>query len=105
MTFRKGVKVPGQGKHGSPKATLRAREAIARFVDGNADRLNGWLDEIEAKDGPKAAFQCFSDLLEYHVPKLSRAELTGPGGDALIVKVMAVTGEAEQAKAWTKPEK
>lgn len=66
----------GGSRKGIPnKATANAREAIARFVDGNADRLNGWLDEIEAKDGPKAAFACFTDLLEYHVPKLSRAEI------------------------------
>lgn len=85
MTFRKGIKTPGQGKHGPPKAKLAAREAIARFVDGNADRLNAWLDQIEAADGPKAAFQCFADLLEYHVPKLSRAEVSG----SLTVKTYA----------------
>lgn len=113
-TMRKGAKgrpkglpkTGGGSRAGCPnKSTANAREAIARFVDGNSDRLNGWLDQIEATDGPKAAFQCFSDLLEYHVPKLSRAELTGPGGNALIVKIVGVTGEAEQARAWTKPEK
>jgi hypothetical protein len=36
-----------------------------------------WLDEIYERDGPKAAFTCFSDLIEYHVPKLSRTEVTG----------------------------
>lgn len=74
----KGRKVmppgPGRPKGLKNKATKNAKEAIARFVDGNSDRLNGWLDEIYASDGPKAAFQCFSDLLEYHVPKLSRTE-------------------------------
>jgi hypothetical protein len=50
---------------------------IASFVDGNADRLKMWLDEIYERDGPKAAFMCFSDLIEYHVPKLSRTEVTG----------------------------
>ncbi len=59
------------------KTTIQAREAIARFVDGNADRLQGWLDEIAADQGSVAAFKCFSDLLEYHVPKLARTELTG----------------------------
>jgi hypothetical protein len=56
-------------------------------VDGNAERLNGWLDQIEDRDGPKAAFQCFTDLLEYHVPKLARHEHTGEGGGP--VRVMA----------------
>lgn len=74
-SFKKGVKKPNQGKRGPGKATLAAREAIARFVDGNVDRLNAWLDEIEEQDGPQAAFKCFSDLIEYHVPKLTRAEV------------------------------
>ena len=70
----------GRAKGTPNKATAAAREAIARFVDGNAERLNGWLDQIEAQDGPKAAFQCFADLLEYHVPKLARTEHVGEGG-------------------------
>lgn len=79
----------GGSRKGVPnKATANAREAIARFVDGNVDRLNEWLDQIEAEDGPLAAFRCFSDLLEYHVPKLSRAEHVGDGGGALVVRIV-----------------
>ena len=62
------------------KATRNAREAISRFIDGNADRLQEWLDEIAETQGPMAAFKCFSDLVEYHVPKLARTELTGKDG-------------------------
>ena len=76
----KGTPGPGRGKGTPNKATAAAREAIARFVDGNAERLNGWLDQIEMQDGPKAAFQCFAALLEYHVPKLARTEHVGEGG-------------------------
>lgn len=61
-------------------ATINAREAIARFVDGNAERLQGWLDEIALKHGPQAAFNCFGTLLEYHVPKLARTEISGLDG-------------------------
>ena len=68
---------PGRPKGLPNKATANAREAISRFVDGNAERLQGWLDEIHREDGAAAAFRCFSDLVEYHVPKLSRTELTG----------------------------
>lgn len=78
--FVKGVKKPNQGKRGPNKTTLLAREAIARFVDGNAERLQGWLDEIAESKGPEAAFKCFADMLEYHVPKLARHEHTGEGG-------------------------
>ena len=65
---------------GSPnKSTALAREAIARFVDGNAEKLQGWLDEIAANEklGPKVAFDCFMQVAEYHVPKLARVEQVG----------------------------
>jgi len=62
---------------GSPnKSTALAREAIAKFVDGNADKLQQWLDEIAMNEklGPKVAFDCFMQVAEYHVPKLARTE-------------------------------
>lgn len=65
------------------KATANAREAIGRFVDANSERLQAWLDEIARTDGPKAAFACVVDLLEFHVPKLARTEVTGKDGGAL----------------------
>lgn len=71
---------PGRPKGMPNKATANAREAIARFVDGNAERLQGWLDEIAQEQGAKAAYDCFMDVLEYHVPKLARTELTGQNG-------------------------
>lgn len=64
----------GRPKGSKNKSNELAREAIARFVDGNVERLEGWLEEIAA-DSPKDAFNCFKDLLEYHVPKLQRTEL------------------------------
>jgi hypothetical protein len=74
-------KTGGGSRKGVPnKSTATAREAIARFVDGNADRLNGWLDEVYMQDGPKAALQCFADFVEFHVPKLARTEHTGKDG-------------------------
>lgn len=69
----------GGSRKGSPnKATANAREAIARFVDGNSDRLQGWLDEIatDENQGPRAAMACFLEVLEYHVPKLARIDHT-----------------------------
>ena len=87
-SFKKGRK-PGPGRpKGLPnRSTQMAREAISRFVDGNADRLQGWLDEIHAEKGAEAAFRCFNDLLEYHVPKLARHEHTGNNGDKIKVEV------------------
>ena len=98
MADKNGNKTGGR-KPGSPnKSTKAAREAIARFVDGNCDRLQAWLDEIHEKDGAQAAFKCFADLLEYHVPKLSRSEHTGADGKDLnmqaVVVLPAKNGEA-----------
>jgi hypothetical protein len=72
---------------GSPnKATKQARDAIALFVDGNAHRLTGWLDDVAngVKDdegnyvtppNPAKAFDMFQSVVEYHIPKLARTEL------------------------------
>jgi hypothetical protein len=88
-SFKNGRK-PGPGRpKGLPnKATVRAREAIAQFVDGNSERLQGWLDKIAEEEGPNEAFKAFGSLLEYHVPKLARTELTGAndGPIELVVK-------------------
>lgn len=84
----------GGTRKGRPnKATANAKEAIARFVDSNSDRLQEWLDEIAAdpKQGARAAFECFKDLLEYHVPKLARTEVTGENGGAIIVNIHKLT--------------
>ena len=81
MTFRKGQS-GNPGGQNSPR-TNRARMAIANFVDQNADKLQVWLDDIALKDGSKAAFQCFIDVVEYNIPKLARTELTGKDGGSL----------------------
>jgi len=76
----------GRPKGVPNKATQAAREAIARFVDGNAGRLQEWLDQIAEQDGPLAAFKCFTEVVEYHVPKLARTEHTGKDGGAIQVQ-------------------
>lgn len=82
---------PGGSRKGSPnKSTAAAREAIARFVDGNTDRLQEWLDQIAEQDGPKAAFQCFMDVVEYHVPKLARTEHTGADGGPVVIQASSL---------------
>jgi hypothetical protein len=101
MPFQEGHKLYGSRK-GKPNRIKRdAREAIARFVDRNAGKLQRWLDAIsdglrEADlpgppdaDGnptvipgkwiippnPEKAFVLFQSVIEYHVPKLSRREI------------------------------
>ena len=73
---------------GSPnKATAEAREAIARLVDGNAHRLNIWLNEIYETKGAEAAWKCMMDVIEYHIPKLARTELTGQDNGPVKIQV------------------
>lgn len=73
-------KTSGQGRpKGVPnKATASAREAIGRFVDSNATRMQAWLDEV-ANESPEKAFNMLRDVIEYHVPKLGRTDITSGG--------------------------
>ena len=79
-TVEKTRKKTGGRVAGVPnKSTALAREAIAKFVDGNSHKLQQWLDEIAMNEklGPKVAFDCFMQVAEYHVPKLARTEHAG----------------------------
>lgn len=84
--------MPGSRKGIPNKATANAREAIAHLVEGNIHRMERWLDEIEQRDGPLAAWRCLQDVIEYHIPKLARTEVTGEGGGA--VRIIAASTDA-----------
>ncbi len=102
-TGKKGAGRPA----GSPnKATTEARQAIALFVDQNAHRLTGWLDQVAAgvqveKEDPKTgemklefvvppnpakAFDMFQSVVEYHIPKLARQEHVGDDNKPLVIE-------------------
>ena len=97
MPFVKGsIKPKSSGRPaGQPnKVTQDARKAIAEFVDGNAHRLTGWLDQVATGDpahdippDPAKAFALFQSVVEYHVPKLARQEVTGEGGGPVAMEV------------------
>jgi len=75
-----GVKPPNAGK-GRPKgvpnkATAAVREAIADFAAANVEKLQAWLDKTAEKHPDKAA-ELFLRALEYHIPKISRTQLSG----------------------------
>lgn len=87
------------------KATATAREAIASFIEGNVGRLEGWLDAIadgvpDKKDetgvvtkwirhpDPDAALKAYMSVIEYHIPKLARAELVGGGPDDAPIRLL-----------------
>ncbi len=79
MANTTGKKFGGRKKGSANKATKDARKAIAAFVDDNADRLTGWLDQVangtdDIPPNPQKAFELFQSVIEYHVPKLQRTE-------------------------------
>lgn len=108
---------PGSGRApGVPnKATRDARLAIAAFVDDNAGRMQEWLDQVANgvprcdADGnqryddegeplwlvppnPEKAYNMLRDVVEYHVPKLARSEMTGAGGGPIGIAALDVKG-------------
>lgn len=88
---------PGRPKGIPNKSTQDAREAIAAFVDGNAHRLTGWLDQVasgdpsnDIKPNPAKAFEMFQSVVEYHIPKLARTEVSGKDGGPVVVALTAL---------------
>lgn len=105
----KGYKLGGRQAGTPNKATKEAREAIASFVDGNAHRLSNWLDQVadgvlvtkKDKDGnekeeylihpnPAKAFELFQSVVEYHIPKLARTEVTGNQGGPIEISAINI---------------
>jgi hypothetical protein len=84
-------KPPAAGRGRKPgvpnKATQSAREGIAMLVEANIPKMSGWLTSIEKEHGPLIAMKVVNDLLEYHVPKLQRTELTGEAGGPVQVTI------------------
>lgn len=95
LHMAKGIKTGGRAPGSPNKVSQEARQAIASFVDGNAHRLTGWLDQVaegipKAEDdgywvqpNPAKAFELFQSVVEYHIPKLARTEHTGKDGDSI----------------------
>src|SRR5262249_40658348 len=71
-----GRKTGGGSRKGIPNnVTAHVRQAIAAFAEDNVGKLQTWLDAVAEKDPAKAA-DLFVRVLEYHVPKLARSEVT-----------------------------
>lgn len=75
-----GKKTGGGSRKGIPNKTTRdVRAAIAQFAEGNVHKLQEWLDRVAVRDPGKGA-DLYLRLLEYHVSRLARTELTGEIG-------------------------
>lgn len=61
-------------------AVGRMRWALTALVEDNSERVQGWLDLVAMTDGPKEALEFYIKLLEFAVPKLSRAEVSVEDG-------------------------
>jgi hypothetical protein len=78
----------GRPKGVPNKSTAMAREAIAQFVEGNAHKMQEWLEQVAigvknednkfiVLPNPEKAFGMLQSVMEYHLPKLARTEHTG----------------------------
>lgn len=84
----KGRKTGRRGKGVPNRATADVRATIALIAERNITSVETWLAEIE---DPSVRMNCFLRMLEYHVPKLLRTELSGAGGKALTVQIIDPT--------------
>ncbi|TAK84196.1 MAG: hypothetical protein EPO20_15095 [Betaproteobacteria bacterium] len=75
----KGKKTGGRKKGTPNKASADVRAAIALIAERNVEAFETWLAKI--KD-PARRCEVFLRVLEYHVPKLSRSDVTS-GGEPL----------------------
>jgi hypothetical protein len=97
--LRKDLPSIGRPKGALNKDTVTLKVAIARFIDANHHRMQGWLDQIEEANGPAAAWDRFKDLLEYKLPKLARTEHVGGDGGPIQVVQVAFNGIQQPAIA------
>ena len=61
-------------------AVARMRWSMTQFVENNACRVQEWIDIVAMVDGPKEALELYIKMLEFAVPKLSRAEVSVEDG-------------------------
>jgi hypothetical protein len=114
----RGRKVPGSGRQKGVqnKVTREFRGIVQDLIDENADNVRVWLGQVAHgvpgeyqtnPDGlretirypvaadPARAVDLIGRLAEYVAPKLTRTEVTGPGGQPLAPPVLRVTIEGK----------
>lgn len=91
MAAPRGTRPPNCGK-GRPKgvpnkATADVRACVAMIAQNLAPEVEGWIRK-GARKNPLGAANLLATLLEYHIPKLSRTEMTGLNGKPLEVSIV-----------------
>ena len=78
------TRTSGQGrkKVAINKVTREVREVVARVSESTAPEIEQWL-RVVANDDPGRALDLWLKMIEYHIPKLARTEMTGEGGGAV----------------------
>ena len=73
MPFEKGESgnPAGRPKGSKNRSTIEMKNTLSQLIDDNLGNMSRWLNEM-AKDDPKSAFQCMLNLMEFHIPKMSR---------------------------------
>lgn len=69
--------------------TSDVRVMIKLVAERMAPQLQGWMTRV-AKKHPERALDIYLRMIEYHIPKLVRSELTGPNGSSLNPPVVHV---------------
>ena len=82
----KGIKTGGGSRQGVPnRATADVRQAIALIAQRNVGNFETWLGKVALEDPGKAA-DLYLKVIEYHIPKLARSEVSGPDGGPQVVE-------------------
>lgn len=95
--MRKAAAKPPNAGKGRPKgvpnkATADVRACVALIAQNLAPEVEAWVRR-GARKKPLEAAKVMAQLLEYHMPKLARTEVTGKDGEAMQVVTLPAGAE------------
>lgn len=91
----KGYPKSGGRAKGTPnKATRDVRKAIAKLAEETVDDIALWFGEIE---DPAKRLDLWLRMIEYHIPKLARTEITGQDGEPLKIEIVRFGDDSHPA--------
>lgn len=75
----------GRAKGTTNKKSADVRATIKFVAERKVLELEGWLERVAKRD-PERAMDLYLKMIEYHVPKLQRTEMTGLDGGAITIQ-------------------